>query len=479
MADKEKTEVNVINKSGMSLFSLLMGLVIGAVGVFLLFYFFGNYNCPYSYGETVTFKDTGTTLTIPQGSCTESVVTDANGNEKKMTCCTAVYCTEECPECKEKECDECIPLGQSCSADKEGCCEGECNSNYVCEKPETCEEKGGYCSTSEDCCEGLSCTNGVCSTSCMTSGACTSDNDCCSPYLCLNGYCGTKPECKQDGATCTYGSECCYGDCIDGVCLNCGIEGSSCTYDNDCCEGACNSNNICGAEECSKEEQSCETSEDCCDYLTCSDGVCETPCMTSGPCTSNDDCCSPYVCGANNYCTIESCKYTGQSCTSDNDCCSNLFCLDGVCGSCGESGEYCAYDGDCCSGLVCDLQTQTCGIEEACKEITETCTYDSDCCSNFCSGGVCKTPCTTSGSCTSNDDCCSPYICGANNYCTVNTCKAYGSTCTASSECCDPYDCRSTGTCGTCSNEGGYCGYNGDCCIGYSCNMNLQQCVKS
>jgi hypothetical protein len=78
-----------------------------------------------------------------------------------------------------------------------------------------CHELTGTCSVSTDCCGALVCRSGSCENPCLElTGTCSVSTDCCGVLVCKSGSCGNPGVCKQNGASCIIGSDCCSGQCF-------------------------------------------------------------------------------------------------------------------------------------------------------------------------------------------------------------------------------------------------------------------------
>lgn len=98
--------------------------------------------------------------------------------------------------------------------------------------------------------------------------ACT--EDCGTPYACLpSGDCPAEPPfsqtCNSEGLSCSWGTECCCGDCFPST--QCSCEGGS---------WACLATDACMIPSC--EGRACDTDDDCASFSSlgvCVDGVCQ------------------------------------------------------------------------------------------------------------------------------------------------------------------------------------------------------------
>ena len=100
--------------------------------------------------------------------------------------------------------------------------------------------------------------------------------DCCTP-------------CFEEGESCAYDGQCCYGEC-SGTCQCIDIGDNGCDENADCCYGICSSATC----ECIDVRSGyCLESADCCDELTCDTGTHEC-CVWKNEygCSVNEDCCN-------------------------------------------------------------------------------------------------------------------------------------------------------------------------------------------
>jgi len=93
---------------------------------------------------------------------------------------------------------------------------------------------GDYCGDLSDCSDGLICSNGVCT--CKDLGAsCTAGDQCCSTVCDSTSHQCT---CLQYvDLACSSQAQCCPGLQCSGGGYTCGIGGSGCVQNADCCSG--------------------------------------------------------------------------------------------------------------------------------------------------------------------------------------------------------------------------------------------------
>jgi len=304
------------------------------------------------------------------------------------------------------------------------------------------------------------------------------------------------------GGSCSLGTDCSTGFCVDGVCCEqvscgtcqaCNTAGSpgSCASvisadDPDSCTASTSSCDATGA--CKKKQgQSCATNTECATG-SCADNYC-----CNAPCTGGCDTCSA---------TPGTCTVRAKGVVGSGPACGAYFC-DGVSGSCPTS---CAVDTDCGSGYycaaggICQVQ-RTKGLScntaaggdcqvAGCRQCTTGNCVDGYCCENACSGS-CKTCGATPGTCTTVaskedlDTCTGTTSCSASGACLKKngqSCTGVGTEC-ASGFCIDNTCCNSacSGGCDVCNATPGTCtvvaqGTSGVGCGAYVCNGSATAC---
>jgi hypothetical protein len=360
------------------------------------------------------------------GTCTTNIPRyseDPNGSPT----CGGVYSCDGAGNCKKDN-------GQSCVNASE-CASGFCVDGTCCEDGCTIQ------------CKSCANANGTCTTNVARFGEDTNSSPTCSG----TNSCDGAGNCRKDsGQTCTAGTDCASGFCVDGYCCgaascpacqSCGIAGSQGTCTNIAQgqtdtnpAGTCIAPNACdGAGNCRKNNgQTCTASTDCV-YGNCIDGYCcDTGCSAAckacnvagslGTCTNIPSgqtdtnpagiCIAPNACDGAGNCK----KQVGQSCSGASECV-NGYCVDGY----------------CCGTASCTT-CQSCGLAGT----LGTCT-------NIPSGQPDTNPAGT---------CVSPRACDGNGNCE----KVNGQTCTSGTECVsgncvDGYCCGSA-SCGTCQSCG-------------------------
>ena len=400
----------------------------------------------------------------PNGLCGPISVGDPDGND--------------CPGNSGCSAGVCLPLAQGAA------CQGV-----------TMECATGFCA--DGVCCGAAC-NGTCQACNLSGMAGTCGNV---PNLsdpaneCANGACNGAGACKLDnGQTCSMGSQCLTGNCIDGVCCNttcgatcqaCNVMGSLGTCTNvpnnqdpasECANGACN-----GGGQCKLDNgQPCVVGGDCltgncpaadgvCCNAACS-GVCQACVATktggaNGTCGNvqsmtdpDNECVATTSCNGAGACNKQP---NGSPCTQNAECNSNICSGDGVCCNAACSGVCQACDlagsnGTCtsiASGQDPDAEcagTHFCNGSNSCRKVVrDTCAASSECLLGNCVDGVCcGTTCNGAcqacnlagnvGACTSipsgldpANECSGTQVCNGAGGCR----KVVGDTCALSSEC--------------------------------------------
>jgi len=450
--------------------------------------------------------------------------------------CTGGVCTTNAPAP--------CPGGSSCNAMGTGCnatcaSDSDCTSNYFCDSTGACRARvaqGGTCNPPVECrtsgcriCQGtLACADGRCCDRACT-GTCEACDTAAAPGTCTTLTSG-QPR-PGHGACTNGGAVPCGGSCAGNP--------TQCTNPTVSCRTAqcvTTSNNYTLRQPASCSGGSCpaQVTTSCFPYAC---NVATSAC--NAQCNADSDCAvdgppRSYVCDT----VAHQCKKAnGQQCGAPGECASGN-CIDGVCcnvacngvcqacdvggsvgtcttltggqpraghGSCGGTGQ-CAGS---CGGnpVACSYPTTTTCAAATCSSPTTArlaaqCTTSGTCpaqatqnCFPFaCSGGACKT------SCTSNADCATGYACDTtttvNRQCKLangQSCGTNGAVC-ASGICADGVCCNATcggvcqacnlggsvGTCTTATSGGplhGACGGSASC--SGSCGGNPTACSFS
>lgn len=475
----------------------ILGVVLGCVIVMLLWMAHpGCIALPTWAGGTGTAAAAASNLTYPGGAYTNMVITDkagrtiattgdkgtpstftdANGNTKNVLCYMSYYCVDQTP-CEN---NQCIAYGQRCSS---GSTIQQASNNMANYNPATTAYTGSTASSTGECCSPYECINGYCGeqkTCVKTGGTCTSDSDCCEGQ-CTNGICGAQ-QCQQENYRCgyvyptqtytmvapnrnaTYYGECCDPfQCVNNTCVpqnQCVETGKTCgrvqnpsivtavVYTNygECCSTDECVNNVC------TPPQECQSGGQACEYATTG------PMYTNGTLidrTWHGECCNGYTC-ANGYCTTQ-CAKTGAKCDANVPCCDGSACTNGYCAAlqtCQKTNAICGY-----GPPTAPIYTNNLPVNR---------TYYGDCCSgDTCVDGYCQPPCgETGGKCSSTLACCAGYC--VSGVCA--TCEPSGYACKADSECCGGYTCQDKKCAKACTENGNKCNRDSECCTGSLCS---------
>jgi len=352
---------------------------------------------------------------------------------KGATCSAASQCSSG--NCVDGFCCDapCSGVCQACSAAKTGGVNGTCKAVSVATDPDgECPDDGPPSCGHDGACDGVgacrkyangtACGSTTCSMGMQTGYACDGAGKCqqgqsasCDPYACSGAacattcasdadciaaaYCDATSHCAADqgnGKSCSKGSQCATGNCVDGVCCDqacsgacqacsaakkgagkdgvCGNEQAGTDPDNDCSadapttckndgscdgQGACkkyDAGTVCGATQCAGSQLSGQQ----CDGL----GSCKVGQASS---------CSPYVC------LSSSCA---GSCGDDNGCVAGFYCAGGTCKSKSDDGQLCSgghecKSGFCVEGVCCDTACN--GVCQACTAANKASGVDGAC----------------------------------------------------------------------------------------------------
>jgi hypothetical protein len=265
----------------------------------------------------------------------------------------------------------CVGAGALCSRQQgAACCTGVCGVDGRCPEPNNlCREAGAFCTTGGDCCTNSCIGNKCAATLCKdVGGACTIGEQCCS-RTCSNGTCAAMPTagCDVLGQACSSSAECCSQNCQNGVCARawtCNANGDLCTKNSECCGNSCSVTDG-GVGRC----------------LVVTGGGGGGCTQDGNPCSSGTGCCSRTCVdlgyGATICQPVGGCKLTGNYCTSNAVCCgniapSNVMCESGRCNngtSCNGTGNICGAGKLPDGGVLSINASQNCcdGQKEVCK----------------------------------------------------------------------------------------------------------------
>lgn len=394
----------------------------------------------------------------PNGGSCSSGATCASGYCVDGVCCDG-KCDGQCESCKEASAlGKCTPVKGAPLATRTACggtgtCKGQCDgvNRMACAFPD-----------GSVICAAATCTNGKATTAsvCNGSGACTmattspcTNNMCatdgsgkcaggCTATSCTAGtYCDSTGTCAKtldSGASCSTGTQCTSGNCVDGVCCDAK------------CDGQCQSCKESGSVGTCKTVKgdpispraACGGTGKC--KAQC-DGTSATACTYPGSSTE----CTAAKCSAGKVTTASVCNSSGSCTTSGTNACeSNL---------CGADGITCAGS---CTATSCAAGSY-CGTGGACAPTIadgKVCSGDSQCTHGHCVDGVC---CATA--------------CGACHSCTTGLCNMV-----PAATACSGGVCNSTGTCTACT-QGASCTTGiGECQTGsIDCSTGAPVCKAS
>jgi hypothetical protein len=457
--------------------------------------------------------------------------------------CCDIACTGACRSCALPSAPgKCSAIAAG-NADPRGVCtdmtaascstNGKCDGAGGCQKykmgticaPETCVKNiytpASTCSSTGQCVapDSLPCSPYVCNVSSCFNACTSTTNNCLSQFVCNGNSCGL----KNNGASCSAGSECGSTFCAQGVCCDkactgscqsCALTGTlgACTnvpsgapdpagLCQDAGAASCGTNGMCQAGGCQKYPKATLCKPSTCPATTTNftagstcdgNGACVTPAASS---------CFPFGCGAN-VCKV--------SCTADVDCASPAICIAGSCGLKG-LGKTCADGSEClskfcaqgvCCNSACNGSCQSCALQTSlgtCSNVPSGAADPQGTCQNkgpascdtdgFCDGkGACrlyaggtqcaKPSCPTGGStltpartCDGVGNCaaaatipCAPFLCNG------STNAACNAACLSDADCLTPNICDlKTNLCGDKKRRGQPCNSTNDCLTGDFC----------
>jgi hypothetical protein len=435
--------------------------------------------------------------------------------------CCDTACTGACRSCSLASTPgKCTSIAAG-NADPRGVCQdmtaavcstnGKCDGAGGCQKykmgtvcaPEKCAlnvyTPPSTCSATGQCVapDSLPCSPYLCNgTSCFYACSNTANN-CLPPNVCNGNSCGL----KNNGASCSAGTECGSGNCAqgvccdkacDGACQSCALTGTlgACTNVptgtpdpagkcQDAGPASCGTNGKCQAGKCQQYAKGTLCKASTCPTTTITftpgstcdgNGACETPAATS---------CFPYACGTN-VCKV--------SCTVAADCAAPAICINGSCGLKG-LGKTCA-DGSECLSKFC---AQGVCCNSACNGSCQTCALPTSLgtCASVPAGGVdpqgtCQNKgpasCDTDGLCDGKGACrlyaggtqCAKPSCptGSSTLAPARTCDGVGNCTAAATISCAPFLCSAT-TNVACNAA---CTSDADCLAGNICDPKTNLC---
>ncbi|APR80856.1 Hypothetical protein A7982_06203 [Minicystis rosea] len=256
---------------------------------------------------------------------------------------------------------------------------------------------------------------------------------------------------EANGATCTSGSTCASGFCVDGVCCNTACNAGAC----DACSIAAGapSNGTCAL----LTGTACNDGNACTQTDTCQAGVC----TGSNPvtCAATDQCHVAGMCNpATGQCSSPSAP-DGTACNDGNGCTQTDTCQSGACT--GGNPVTCTASNQCHVAGTCNPATGACSNPTA---PNGTSCNDGNACSNndVCTNGACG---GTAYTCTPSS-CQQSATCDGNGGCTIVN-KASGAACPDDGNACTADACDGAGACQHANKaDGTSCGASQVCASG-------------
>lgn len=383
----------------------------------------------YRRDATAPYEWTLDTTTLPNGSCTLTVIaTDTSSNEStassvdvfvdnQVPCdcpsdCSALQPSEvpgaTCADGIDNDCDGVMDCADRDCLGASGCpacfTDVDCDDGQFCNGPEACT--GGTCvaGTAVNCNDGIACTIDRCvettrscahapdDARCDNGLYCDGSELCDAALGCLTGDdpcpgqgCDESTDtcmsliCNNDGV-CDAGEDCdtCPNECIggggatpfcgDGICQP--AEGEDCLSCASDCRGKQNgnpSNRYCCGADVDCTDARCNT-----DAWTCDDAPTDPYCCGDGACEGAED---SLTCGVDCYCGDGLCDAAEDACGCTTDC-----------------GAPPARETNCTDGSDndCDGLTDRSDPDCACGQRGDACSTGSDCCSGTCKrNGTC------------------------------------------------------------------------------------------
>jgi len=458
---------------------------------------------------------------------------------KGATCTAASQCTSG--NCVDGFCCDapCNGTCQACSNAKTGAANGTCKAITIGTDPDgDCPDDGSPSCKRNGVCDGVgacqkyingtACGSTTCSMGMQTGFSCDGAGNCkagtsasCDPYVCsgascgascvsdadcvANAYCDGTSHCAPDqgnGKSCSKGSQCANGNCVDGVCCD-----QACSGPCQACSAAkkgSGNNGVCGSikagddpdNDCSADAPSTCQNDGVCDgkgacrkyeaATACGANQCSGSQLTGRQCDGAGHCvngatssCAPYLCLSSSCAT---------SCGDDNGCVGGSYCAGSNCTGKVDNGETCSSNHECSSGFC--VESVCC--DTACNGVCQACTA-----ANKLSGsdGTCDLAklgtdahgdCDDEGaiSCKRNGLCdgagaCSLYDAGI--ACGITSCEGNvqtGFACDGSGKC----DANATNDCGLYACMSGACAVtcsdNGECNANAYCDVADGSCKK-
>ena len=335
-------------------------------------------------------------------------------------------------------------LYQQSTVCKPGSCDATSNKATA---PSKCDGVGNCVTPTAIVCDPFLCDSGnvACQTTCSGSGS----GMCKPPATCTAGSCGT----KANGSSCTAGTQCTSGNCVDTVCCDTACTGT--------CQ-ACDLPTTLGMCSPVTSGQPHGTRGNCAGFGSGCSGVCASgnamTCSFPGNQLANVTCANQSCLNSSTQLNSATCNGSGACSTQVQKPCGNYVCAANAClTSCSSDGN-CAAGAPFCNGTTC-LATKPNG--RACggnAECTSTFCADGFCCSTNCLAQQCGRCDISAGTCTNTANGTAPVggrpVCGAGIAACDGTCNgagACGNFPPSSVACTDstggPGNCNGAGTC--------------------------------
>lgn len=477
-----------------------------------------------STGDTTTLPDGDAATTQPDvpleagGGDPASCKSDsecATGFCVDGVCCDSV-CDGQCQSCKEPgSVGKCkaikgTPLSPRASCGGTAPCAGQCDGSNgkTCAFPDsTTICAAATCATGKVTTASVCNSIGACSTpttstcpnsQCAADGSAKCATACTATSCGAGAYCDTTGACLPTlaaGSSCSSGTLCASGYCVDGVCCDGKCDGQCESCKETGSVGKCSAvkgaplatRTACGGTgackgQCDGVNGKACTSPDStvvCAAATCTAGKATTAsvCNGSGACTTATT--SPC---ASNLCATDGSGKCSGSCTAAS-CSAGTYCdSTGTCTKTLDNGASCSagtqctsgncVDGVCCDG-ACTGQCQSCketGSVGKCKAVSGAPISPRAACGGT---GKCKAQCdgTNGTACAYPDDStvCTAASCASGKVTTASVCNGSGSCTASTTNACDSNLCAADGVscAGSCTatscSAGTYCGSGGAC----------------
>ncbi len=288
------------------------------------------------------------------------------------------------------------------------------------------------------------------------------------------GSCAACATGQANGTTCTAGTQCTSGNCVDGVCCNtaCGAGASDCQACNlTGTVGTCSfvaSTVVCRAstgtcdvaENCTGSSATCPADGFAANTVTCRASA--GPCDVADKCTGSSGACPADAFAANTVqcraasgvCDVaENCSGSSAACPADAFAANTVTCRAsaGACDvadKCSGSSGSCPADALAANGTVCRASAGTCDVAETCTGSATTCPADAVASNTT----VCR---TSAGVCDAAELCN-----GTATTCPTDAFASSSTTCRSSTGACDPAE-MCSGSASTCAADTNNCSTGG------------------